>query len=78
MSYKIPTWYLQQIYEWVPSIDPQSINVVVSGTDNCTAGLVNIISYDLMVKKKEVLGDKGHRVVIIVSTFCDHHLIIYH
>ena len=53
--------------KWLPSVDPQHINVVFTGKDNPTAGLVNIISYDLLSKSIEDLKKKQFRVVIAVS-----------
>lgn len=53
--------------KWLPSVDPQHINVVFTGKDNPTAGLVNIISYDLLSKSIEDLKKKQFRVIIAVS-----------
>ena len=57
----------QQFLKWVPSLDPQEINVVVTGKESCTSGLVNIVSYDIMVRKSEALLAKGFKVIIMVS-----------
>ena len=59
---------LQHLIKWVPSLDPQQINVVVTGKESCTSGLVNIVSYDLMVRQKDVLLGQSFRVVIMVSS----------
>lgn len=53
--------------KWLPSVDPQHINVVFTGKDNPTAGLVNIISYDLLSKCIEDLKKKQFRIIIAVS-----------
>ena len=52
--------------KWLPSVDPQSINVVLTGKDNPTAGLINIISYDLLSKRLDDLKQKQFRVIIAV------------
>ena len=48
-------------------MDPADINVVLTGKDDPTAGLINIISYDLMSKCVEELKKKQFRVIIAVS-----------
>ena len=53
--------------KWLPSVDPQHINVVFTGKDNPTSGLINIISYDLLSKCMEDLKKKQFRVIIAVS-----------
>lgn len=53
--------------KWLPSVDPEYINVVLTGKDSPTAGLINIISYDLMSKCIEELKKKQFRVIIAVS-----------
>lgn len=58
---------LQAFIKWLPTVDPADINVVLTGKDNPTAGLINIISYDLMSKCVEVLKKKQFRVIIAVS-----------
>ncbi|GAB1603374.1 SWI/SNF-related matrix-associated actin-dependent regulator of chromatin subfamily A-like protein 1 isoform X2 [Argonauta hians] len=57
--------WAQQIRRWVPSLDPQEINVVLKGKDNCTSGMVNILSYDIMSKKSKELLAKKFKVVIM-------------
>jgi len=59
---------LQQFQRWIPCLDPASVNVVVSGRDSCTSGLINILSYDLMARKGEELKKKGFQVIIMVGT----------
>lgn len=41
------TW-AEAFRRWLPSLSPDSINVVVKAKDNLRSGLVNIISYDLL------------------------------
>ena len=53
--------------KWLPSVDPTHINVVFTGKDNPTSGLINIISYDLLSKCMEDLKKKQFRVIIAVS-----------
>ena len=48
-------------------MDPEYINVVLTGKDSPTAGLINIISYDLLSKCMEDLKKKQFRVIIAVS-----------
>ncbi|KAI4893006.1 hypothetical protein NFI96_027330 [Prochilodus magdalenae] len=48
------TW-AEAFRRWLPSVAADRINVVVKGKDNLRAGLVNIISYDLLSKM-----DKQH------------------
>lgn len=56
----------QAFLQWLPSLSPEHINVVVTGKDRLTAGLVNIVSFDLLSKLEKQL--KTHfKVVIIVS-----------
>ena len=58
---------LQALEKWLPSLDPDSINVVLTGKDDATAGLVNIMSYDLMARKVDKLSKVGFQVIILVS-----------
>ncbi|WAQ95067.1 LOW QUALITY PROTEIN: SMAL1-like protein [Mya arenaria] len=50
---------------WIPTLNPQTINVVVTGKDSCTSGLINILSYDLMARKAEELKKKMFQVIIM-------------
>ena len=47
-------------------INPDYINVVTTGKQNCTNGLVNVISYDLMAKLGQTIYDKQFQVIIMV------------
>lgn len=62
---------LQAFIKWLPTVDPPDINVVLTGKDNPTAGLINIISYDLMSKCVEELKRKQFRVIIAVSVISE-------
>ncbi|XP_029314570.1 SWI/SNF-related matrix-associated actin-dependent regulator of chromatin subfamily A-like protein 1 isoform X2 [Cottoperca gobio] len=51
------TW-AEAFRRWLPSLSPDSINVVVKAKDNLRSGLVNIISYDLLSRMdKQQLGN---------------------
>ena len=48
-------------------MDAEYINVVLTGKDSSTAGLINIISYDLLTKCMDDLKKKQFRIIIAVS-----------
>lgn len=56
----------QAFLQWLPSLNPAHINVVVTGKDRLTAGLVNIVSFDLLTKLEKQIKTP-FKVVIIVS-----------
>lgn len=56
----------QAFLQWLPSLKPEQINVVVTGKDRLTTGLVNIVSFDLLSKLEKQLKIP-FKVVIIVS-----------
>lgn len=58
---------LQAFRRWLPSLSPDSINVVVKAKDNLQAGLVNIISYDLLSRTDKQQPGKAFSVLIMVS-----------
>lgn len=59
---------LQQLLRWLSgSIDPQQINVVTTGKQSSTSGLINITSYDLMARSVDELTRKNFRVIIMVG-----------
>nr|XP_044607263.1 SWI/SNF-related matrix-associated actin-dependent regulator of chromatin subfamily A-like protein 1 isoform X2 [Equus asinus] len=60
------TWE-QAFLQWLPSLSPDHINVVVTGKDHLTAGLVNIVSFDLLSKLEKQLKQlkSPFKVVII-------------
>lgn len=45
------------------------VNVVLSAKNSATSGLVNIISYDLLVKMVSEVHEKKFRAIIAVSAF---------
>ena len=50
----------------VPSLDENVVNVVHTGKDDPTLGLINILSYDLLPKHLETLKRKHFKVIIAV------------
>uniref|UniRef100_F7CK94 SWI/SNF-related matrix-associated actin-dependent regulator of chromatin subfamily A-like protein 1 n=1 Tax=Macaca mulatta TaxID=9544 RepID=F7CK94_MACMU len=58
------TWE-QAFLRWLPSLSPDCINVVVTGKDRLTAGLINIVSFDLLSKLEKQLKTP-FKVVIIM------------
>ncbi|XP_038077029.1 SWI/SNF-related matrix-associated actin-dependent regulator of chromatin subfamily A-like protein 1 [Patiria miniata] len=54
--------------KWIPSLDPQDINVVLNSKSSGTSGQVNILSYDLMHRKAAEL--KQFRFQIIIMDEC--------
>lgn len=57
----------QAFIKWLPSVDVDYVNVVLTGKDSATAGLINIISYDLLSKCMDDLKKKQFRIIIAVS-----------
>ncbi|XP_033099293.1 SWI/SNF-related matrix-associated actin-dependent regulator of chromatin subfamily A-like protein 1 [Anneissia japonica] len=55
----------ETLQKWLPSIDPDSINVVQKVKESGTSGLINILSYDLMSRKAAELKSKKFHVVIM-------------
>ncbi|XP_027631115.1 LOW QUALITY PROTEIN: SWI/SNF-related matrix-associated actin-dependent regulator of chromatin subfamily A-like protein 1 [Tupaia chinensis] len=62
------TWE-QAFRRWLPSLSPDRINVVVTGKDRLTAGLVNIVSFDLLSKLEKQLKTPFKVVIIDESHF---------
>lgn len=62
------TWE-QAFLRWLPSLSPENINVVVTGKGRLTAGLVNIVSYDLLSKLERQLKTPFKVVIIDESHF---------
>uniref|UniRef100_A0A452QAB0 SWI/SNF-related matrix-associated actin-dependent regulator of chromatin subfamily A-like protein 1 n=1 Tax=Ursus americanus TaxID=9643 RepID=A0A452QAB0_URSAM len=62
------TWE-QAFLQWLPSLSPDRINVVVTGKDRLTAGLVNIVSFDLLSKLEKQLKTPFKVVIIDESHF---------
>ncbi|XP_070210703.1 SWI/SNF-related matrix-associated actin-dependent regulator of chromatin subfamily A-like protein 1 [Littorina saxatilis] len=57
--------WAQQFKRWVPSLDHSRIKVAVTGRDDATSGLVNIISYDLLSRKVKDLTEARFRIIIM-------------
>lgn len=62
------TWE-QAFLQWLPSLNPEHINVVVTGKDRLTTGLVNIVSFDLLSKLEKQLKTPFKVVIIDESHF---------
>uniref|UniRef100_A0A6Q2YA40 SWI/SNF-related matrix-associated actin-dependent regulator of chromatin subfamily A-like protein 1 n=1 Tax=Esox lucius TaxID=8010 RepID=A0A6Q2YA40_ESOLU len=58
------TW-AEAFRRWLPSVRPDSINVVVKGKDNLRCGLVNIVSYDLLSRMEKQQATKPFNVLIM-------------
>uniref|UniRef100_A0A3Q3K5K4 SWI/SNF-related matrix-associated actin-dependent regulator of chromatin subfamily A-like protein 1 n=1 Tax=Monopterus albus TaxID=43700 RepID=A0A3Q3K5K4_MONAL len=58
------TW-AEAFGRWLPSLSPDSINVVVKAKDNLRSGLVNIISYDLLSKMGKLQSGPPFSVLIM-------------
>ncbi|KAI6053833.1 SWI/SNF-related matrix-associated actin-dependent regulator of chromatin subfamily A-like protein 1 [Marmota monax] len=62
------TWE-QAFLQWLPSLSPNQINVVITGKGRLTAGLVNIVSFDLLSKLEKQLKTPFKVVIIDESHF---------
>ncbi|XP_077604724.1 SWI/SNF-related matrix-associated actin-dependent regulator of chromatin subfamily A-like protein 1 isoform X4 [Crocuta crocuta] len=62
------TWE-QAFLRWLPSLSSDCINVVATGKDRLTAGLVNIVSFDLLSKLEKQLKTPFKVVIIDESHF---------
>ncbi|XP_036400529.1 SWI/SNF-related matrix-associated actin-dependent regulator of chromatin subfamily A-like protein 1 [Megalops cyprinoides] len=58
------TW-AEAFRRWLPSVRPDSINVVVTGKDQLRSGLVNIISYDLLSKMEKQQSSSPFGVLVM-------------
>uniref|UniRef100_A0AAY4C6R0 SWI/SNF-related matrix-associated actin-dependent regulator of chromatin subfamily A-like protein 1 n=1 Tax=Denticeps clupeoides TaxID=299321 RepID=A0AAY4C6R0_9TELE len=58
------TW-AEAFRRWLPSVQPDSVNVVVTGKDRLRGGLVNIISYDLLSKMDKQRTAEPFNVLIM-------------
>ncbi|XP_032859804.2 SWI/SNF-related matrix-associated actin-dependent regulator of chromatin subfamily A-like protein 1 isoform X2 [Tyto alba] len=63
------TW-AEAFHRWLPSLSPGSTNVIVSGKDNLTASLINIVSFDLLSKM-----DKKHKSTFQVVIIDESHFL---
>ncbi|XP_057884416.1 SWI/SNF-related matrix-associated actin-dependent regulator of chromatin subfamily A-like protein 1 [Melospiza georgiana] len=62
------TW-AEAFHRWLPSLSPGSTNVVVSGKDNLTGSLINIISFDLLSRMDKQLKSTFQVVIVDESHF---------
>ncbi|NWV42362.1 SMAL1 protein, partial [Grantiella picta] len=62
------TW-AEAFHRWLPSLSPDSTNVIVSGKDNLTGGLINIISFDLLSRMDKQLKSTFQVVIVDESHF---------
>ncbi|KAM9287592.1 SWI/SNF-related matrix-associated actin-dependent regulator of chromatin subfamily A-like protein 1 isoform 4-T5 [Morus bassanus] len=62
------TW-AEAFHRWLPSLGPGSTNVIVTGKDNLSASLINIISFDLLSKIDKQLKSTFKVVIIDESHF---------
>ncbi|TNN84460.1 SWI/SNF-related matrix-associated actin-dependent regulator of chromatin subfamily A-like protein 1 [Liparis tanakae] len=60
------TW-AEAFRRWLPSLSPDSINVVVKAKDDLRSGLVNITSYDLLSRMDKLQQGTPFNVLIMVS-----------
>ncbi|XP_077583808.1 SWI/SNF-related matrix-associated actin-dependent regulator of chromatin subfamily A-like protein 1 isoform X1 [Stigmatopora nigra] len=58
------TW-AEAFRRWLPSLNPECVNVVVKAKDNLQAGLVNIVSYDLLSRMDKQLPGNPFDVIIM-------------
>ncbi|XP_048455337.1 SWI/SNF-related matrix-associated actin-dependent regulator of chromatin subfamily A-like protein 1 [Rhincodon typus] len=58
------TW-AQAFSQWLPSLDTQAINVILTGKDRLLSSHVSIISYDLLAKLKNQLMERSFQVIIV-------------
>ncbi|XP_040417367.1 SWI/SNF-related matrix-associated actin-dependent regulator of chromatin subfamily A-like protein 1 isoform X2 [Cygnus olor] len=62
------TW-AEAFHRWLPSLSPGSTNVIVTGKDNLTGSLINIISFDLLSKMDKQLKSTFQVVIIDESHY---------
>ncbi|NXC43425.1 SMAL1 protein, partial [Penelope pileata] len=62
------TW-AEAFHRWLPSLIPGSTNVIVTGKDNLTASLINIVSFDLLSKMDKQLKSTFQVVIIDESHY---------
>ncbi|XP_023786971.1 SWI/SNF-related matrix-associated actin-dependent regulator of chromatin subfamily A-like protein 1 isoform X2 [Cyanistes caeruleus] len=62
------TW-AEAFHRWLPSLSPESTNVIVSGKDNLTGSLINIISFDLLSRMDKQLKSTFQVVIVDESHF---------
>ncbi|XP_030845914.1 SWI/SNF-related matrix-associated actin-dependent regulator of chromatin subfamily A-like protein 1 [Strongylocentrotus purpuratus] len=57
--------WAESFLKWIPSLEEYEVNVVTSGRESVSCGLVNVISYDLMARKTKALQASGFKVIIM-------------
>ncbi|NXP30624.1 SMAL1 protein, partial [Leiothrix lutea] len=62
------TW-AEAFHRWLPSLSPGSTNVIVSGKDNLTGSLINIVSFDLLSRMDKQLKSTFQVVIVDESHF---------
>ncbi|NWI46800.1 SMAL1 protein, partial [Picathartes gymnocephalus] len=62
------TW-AEAFHRWLPSLSSGSTNVIVSGKDNLTGSLINIISFDLLSRMDKQLKSTFQVVIVDESHF---------
>ncbi|NWU99127.1 SMAL1 protein, partial [Upupa epops] len=62
------TW-AEAFHRWLPSLSSGSTNVIVTGRDNLTASLINIVSFELLSKMDKQLKNTFQVVIIDESHF---------
>ncbi|XP_019146173.1 SWI/SNF-related matrix-associated actin-dependent regulator of chromatin subfamily A-like protein 1 isoform X2 [Corvus cornix cornix] len=62
------TW-AEAFHRWLPSLSSGSTNVIMSGKDNLTGSLINIISFDLLSRMDKLLKSTFQVVIIDESHF---------
>ncbi|XP_072117233.1 SWI/SNF-related matrix-associated actin-dependent regulator of chromatin subfamily A-like protein 1 isoform X2 [Mobula birostris] len=58
------TW-AQAFSHWLPSVDADTINVVMTGKDRLSSSNINIISHDLLAKFSKQLKERQFQVIIV-------------
>ncbi|XP_006028751.1 SWI/SNF-related matrix-associated actin-dependent regulator of chromatin subfamily A-like protein 1 isoform X1 [Alligator sinensis] len=62
------TW-AEAFHRWLPSLSPGSTNVIVTGKDSLTSGLINIVSFDLLSKMDKQLKETFQVIIVDESHF---------
>ncbi|KAM4697925.1 SWI/SNF-related matrix-associated actin-dependent regulator of chromatin subfamily A-like protein 1 [Rhinophrynus dorsalis] len=62
------TW-AEAFHRWLPSVNPDCVNVIVTGRDSQSASLINIISFDLLGKMDKQIAANFKVIIIDESHF---------
>ena len=76
LCYHIHVSLTQAFKQWVPSLSEEDVNVVLAAKNSATSGLVNIISYDLLVRMVSEVQEKKFRAIIAVSAFVTNSMLL--